>query len=397
MNRLPMLAAVTMLAFPATAAAAGTSGTVLSVDAHHHTIQLVDAHHVVHGYRYQGRLPRLHTGSGVAFHRNGTTISHVSLAGVSSRSVSYYARVLRSSHTGLKLAQADGQRVSFASGQIKHKRLRVKHAVRAAIAAVASAGNVTVNILGLEPGVTVLVTQSVDASGNVTITISLPAAGAGSPAGSEQQASGTVDTVNTDTFLLDTADGSQLNLHIAAQTLANLNLSPCDTVDVSYHQDAAMLIADSVTATGTSSASACSSSGPDQTETGTITKVSATGVTVATQDNGPMTFIVDSPDVTAGFVVGDVVDVSYSQLDSGALDASDVEYSPQDATGVVTAVSTGSLTILDGATGQPVTFTANPTDAMFDGVSLGDHVDVSYHLSAGQTVVDQVDDSGSAD
>ncbi|MHB8691479.1 MAG: hypothetical protein ACYDHH_09560 [Solirubrobacteraceae bacterium] len=325
MQRITMLTAFALLAFPASSMAAGTNGTVLSVDSHHHAIQVVDATHVVHAYQYQGRLPRVSTGSKITFKLGGSTISHVKAVAKRSHSVSYYARVVKSSHSGLVLALSDGKQVHFNSGQLTHKLLHAKHSarlvrsVRANLTAAVSAGNVTVNILGLEPGVTVMVTQSTDANGNVTITITLPTTGpGGQPVGG----------------------------------------------------------------------------GSGQDEIGTITKVSSTSVTVNTQDNGPMTFLVDTPDVSSGFAVGDVVDVTYDQLSSGALDASDIEYVQSDGTGVVTAVSTGSITFTDDSTGQPVTFTANPSDLMFDGVAVGDWVDVTYHISAGQTVVDQVDDQG---
>jgi hypothetical protein len=116
---------------------------------------------------------------------------------------------------------------------------------------------------------------------------------------------------------------------------------------------------------------------------GSITQVSPAGVTVSTSNQGSMTFTVDSADITSGFVVGDVVDVSYTQ-NGAVLDAGDVEYVEADATVTVTAAGTDRLTITDDATGQPKTFTADPSLALFDGVSVGDQVDVTYHQSSGQ-------------
>jgi hypothetical protein len=61
-------------------------------------------------------------------------------------------------------------------------------------------------------------------------------------------------------------------------------------------------------------------------------------------------------------------------------------------------VSDGSLTITDDNTGQPVMFTADPGAGVFDGVAVGDQVDVNYHQSASGPVADSVDDSsGSGD
>jgi hypothetical protein len=401
MKLITTAVALTMLALPASAAAAGTHGVVLSVNARHHTIEVVDTGHVVHGYKYRGRLPKLHAGTTISFRRSGKAISRVTVSAAStqhSRRVSFYARVVRSSHKGLVLALADGQRMTLSAGQIGHKRLRTKHhslRAHAAVGARAAAGSITVNVLGLSAGVTVLVTETVGSHGDITITITLPSPSApGSPVGSEQQSAGVVDVVNPDSFVVDTSDGSPLVLNMAADALSNLGLSTCDIVTVSYHQDAAMLIADHVQVTGASSSGSCGSSGEDQDQIGTITSVSGTGITVATQDNGPMTFTVDSSDVTAGYAVGDVVDVTYSQTSAGSLNAWDVEYVQQDAAGVVTAVSAGSVTLTDDTTGLPTTFTAAPSDGLFDGVAVGDQVDVTYHQSGSQLVVDQVDDSG---
>jgi hypothetical protein len=248
---------------------------------------------------------------------------------------------------------------------------------------------VTVNIQGLQPGVTVLVTETVDASGAVTVTITLPP-----PAvTSGQQFSGVVVDVGRDAFMLQTADGSQLRLHMAADALAAQNLSDCDTVDVTFHQDNDLLIVDSLHLTGSSSTGDCAAGGGGDNSTdviGTITGVSGTGLTVGT-DQGPMTFTVDDPSITDGFQIGDVVDVTYDQASDGSLDASDVEYSEQDVTGAVTAVTDSSLTLTDG-NGQSWTFTGDPTQGVFDGVSVGDQVDVTYHMSGSQPVADAVDD-----
>jgi hypothetical protein len=53
-------------------------------------------------------------------------------------------------------------------------------------------------------------------------------------------------------------------------------------------------------------------------------------------------------------------------------------------------VSDGSLTITNN--GQSETFTADPSVGLFDGIALRDQVDVNYHQSNSQLVVDSVDD-----
>jgi hypothetical protein len=55
-------------------------------------------------------------------------------------------------------------------------------------------------------------------------------------------------------------------------------------------------------------------------------------------------------------------------------------------------VSDGTITVADQASGVPCTITAAPVLGLFDGVALGDQVDVTYHQSAAGLVADAVDD-----
>jgi hypothetical protein len=394
MRRVTLGILAAALALPASAMAASGHGVVLSVDSRHKTVEVVDGSHVVHAYKFRGRLPRLHVGSRISFHRSGTAISGVKAGSTSAGTVAFYGRVARSSRSGLVLRLADGKTVSFSSKQVRHQRpkpsQRHKRHARVALMKTTLAG-LTINIQGLEPGVVVLITETVDDHGNVTITIAFPPH-SDPVAGGEQQASGTVTDVGDDTFVLSTDDGSDLRLHIAAAKLADLGLQACDTAEVSYHQDAGMLIADHVNPTGSSDSGDCGAGQDEQDAIGAITQVSGDSITIATQDQGAISFTVDSADVTDGFQVGDMVDVTYTDTGSGP-DASDVEYVEQDSSGTVTAVSDGSLTITDNTTGQPVTFTADPADGIFDGVAVGDRVDINYHQSGTAQVADSVDDS----
>ena len=136
---------------------------------------------------------------------------------------------------------------------------------------------------------------------------------------------------------------------------------------------------------------------PTESATGTITQVSDQGLTIST-DQGPLTFSADS-DVTDGFQSGDLVDVTYTQNQDGSFTASDVEYVEQDASGTVTSVSGTSMTITDSNTGQSESFVTGPNGVEvdgpgFQGVSVSDQVDVTYHQSAGQLVADSVCDGG---
>lgn len=390
MKRVTLAAVGAILAMPATALASSGRGTVLSLNTAHRTIEVVDSSHVVHAYHYRGSLPKVHAGSRISFQRSATTIRKVTVLARGHSSVSFYARVVNSSKRGVVLRLADGRKVTISSKQLRGRSPKRSRGHKHGL--LAHAANITINIEGLEPGVTVLVTESVDGNGNLTITISLPGLGsAGGGFGGEQHATGIVTEVAQDAFVVETGDGSDLRLHMAADALANLGLQVCDSVSVAYHQDAAILVADRAADTGSSSSGDCSEQ-QSQDEVGTITLLTGDSITIDTQDHGSMTFAVDSSDLTDGLQVGDLVDVTYTDNGDGTFDASDVEYVEQDATGTVSAVSDGSMTFTDGDSAQSVTVTADPATGVFDGVAVGDQVDVNYHQSGSQLVADEVDD-----
>jgi hypothetical protein len=321
---------------------------------------------------------------------------HVTGGGHKAHTVSFYARIVRASANGLIVRGTDGKLLSFSSHQIRRAGMPPRHKHRKgrghrALDIQVSSGNVVVNILGLQPGVLVQITETTDANGTVTITITLP------PPSGQENASGLVTEIDSDGFMVRTGDASDLRFHMSADALSKLNLQACNTVDVSYHQDAGMLIADNVSITGTSTADDCA---PTQDATGVITQVSANGLTV-NGDQGPLTFSVDpSSGKTGGFQVGDLVDVTYTQNSDGTLQATDVQFVEEDTSGRVTSVTTsvngGSLTITDDNSGQSETFIADPHNGVqinghaFNGVSVGDQIEVTYHQSAGQLVADTV-------
>jgi hypothetical protein len=311
------------------------------------------------------------------------------------RTVTFMAQVVKASAKGLIVRRSDGQLMSFSTEQIlrsslpkhhRHHRRGRMHDLNLTI----SSGNVVVNILGLQPGVMVQITETSDGSGQVTITIQLP------PTPAASSASGVISELDGDAFTIQAADGSELRFAMPADRLSAANLQTCDTVDVSYHQDGGLLVADSVTATGQSTDGSCA---PSYDVQGTITAVSDSSVTL-NGDNGSVTIPVDpSSGLTDGYQVGDLVDVSYTQGSDGSMNATDICFVEEDATGQVSSVTTsldgGSLTITDDSTGQPDTFQANSDGVQinsyaFNGVSLGDHVDVQYHQSAGQLIADTV-------
>ena len=322
MKRLMLAAGLAgLVVFPAGALAGTSRSKVLSVDTRHHTVHLVDAARAVHAFRYRGKLPRLVLGDSVSYTRSGHTISRVEKTARAFGTISFYAKVVRSGSRQVRLRLGDGSALRLASKQVSKKAK--------AHAAVASTAPVTIQVRGLQPGETVLISETVDAQGRWTITITLPSSPTTAAGGSTS------------------GDGS-----------------------------------------GGSGAS----SGDDQLAEGTITQVSDGRLAIRT-GSATLTFSLDpTAGLTDGFLVGDVVDVSYHQNTEGSLSADDVEYVEQDAMGVVSAVGDASLTLVDDATGQPDTITADPDMGFFDGVNPGDQVDVTYHQSAAGYVADAVDD-----
>jgi hypothetical protein len=318
MKRLMLAAGLAGVAvFPATVLASPPKAKVLSVDARHRTVQLVDASHVVHAYRARGTLPRLGLGDTVSYRQSGNTISRVKKTARAFGTIAFYAKVVGSGSRQVRLRLGDGRPFSLPSAHVSHRTL-----AHAAVAS-GSASAPTVTIAGLAPGETVLISETVNARGHWTITITLP---------------------STTTTAGGQGDG-----------------------------------------TGDDSSD-------DQIAEGAITQVADTEVSINTGSQ-QLSFSADpDDDLTDGFLVGDLVDVTYYQNDDGSLSADDVEYVEQDAVGAVSAVNEGSITLTDQDTGLADTFTADPEMGLFDGVNPGDQVDVTYHQSAAGDVADAIDD-----
>jgi hypothetical protein len=335
MNRLPVAVAAAMLALPAGAAAAPTRGVVLSVNAGHHMIQVVDGKHQAHGYRYRGSLPRLHPGSRISFAHKGRAIANVRVA--PGKTVRFYGRVVRSNASGITLRLTDGATVSFNANQVSavSKRVNAQWHRWRSLSAAALHVHAGLNIAGLAPGTIVFVTETIS-GGHATISVTLPA---GNRSGNQR--------------------GKQSGVQSGDQNQADNG-------------------SDNGAGTGGDAV-------------GTITQLSTTALTI-NAGGRTMTFSCDpEDDLTDGFATGDLVDVTYDSS-GGSLQASDVEYVEADATGTVTAVDTSSITLTNSDTGQTQTIVADPDEDMFDGVSVGDGVVVTYHQSAGQLIADVVDD-----
>ena len=270
-----------------------------------------------------------------------------------SRTVRFYATVVRTSRNGVRVRTLSGRSLDFSAAQIArarsplttHRRLHVRagdrpngmHFAYMAGDVPPPARPVAITILGLQPGVTVLIARTVGRDGRVTVKITLPA----SNVTVQQTVSGVVTDLESGSFEIVDRGGAALRFDVDRGRPSNLNLRECETVDVTYHQYGSLLIADDVRA---------GASAP--------------------------------PDCTANPA------------------AAGVEYAEHYASGRVTAVRSRSVTIIDADTGRSKRFVADPSQGpqlctyAFDGVHVGDQIDVTFHQSPTGMVADSVSDPG---
>src|SRR5207248_7300013 len=129
-----------------------------------------------------------------------------------------------------------------------------------------------INLDGLDPGQVVLITETVDAGGNVTITIKLmPNA---DPNGDDQDVTGTVTALGGDSVTIETDGGDSMTFQADPMLLEDFSTG--DQVDVSYYTDAdGSLVADDV--------EPLDDSGSDDLDViGTVTALDDSSVTVET-------------------------------------------------------------------------------------------------------------------
>jgi hypothetical protein len=311
MRRLIPAAGLVALAVLPPGALANTSrAKVLSVNTRRHAVELVDATHVVRAYHYEGTLPRLGLGDAVAFHRAGRSISHVTTTSRASGTFSFYARVIRASSRQARLRLGDGSPYHLSSGRVSTR----------ALAHAAFSAPVTVQIQGLAPGETVLISETVDARGHWTITITLPGSATSAGGGSEdgptpgddatddQTAQGPITQVSDAQVTISTAAGQrQFSVDPASELTGGLLVG--DVVDVTYHQNPdGTLSADDVEYV-------------EQDARGAVSAVSDGGLTLTEQGSGqPVTFITDPAlGLFDDVAPGDQVDVTYHQSAGGGV------------------------------------------------------------------------------
>jgi hypothetical protein len=299
------------------------------------------------------------------------------------RAVSFYARVLRASSQTLVLRRLpDGADVRFSADQVT-RAPGVRSVGRGGQALLAHVAEGPRSLAGaiamLQPGLTVVVAETAGERGRVKVAIRLPDASAPAVART-QRASGVVGDVSQTGFVLDTPDGAELSLQLRAHHAPSVEV--CERVRVVYRQHAGALLAEQVRRTGRSRAGSCAGVPVTRRLVGLITRITNSGLTVS-RGRHAETFTLASPALAAGFQAGDQVTVTYT-----GDQASDVEYVERTATGSVTAVSAGSLSITSGHRRRAETFVADPVQAMFAGLSVGERVLVTYHQTADGLVAD---------
>jgi hypothetical protein len=306
-------AAIALLAIPAAAASAQT-GAVLRVNRAHHKLEIVDSKRTVRGYTAavpRRALRRVRAGARVSFQASGGRITSLRALGRAHK-LSFLAKVVSATGgKGVVLRLGDGNELRLGKRQLA----RHTHHGRA------HRSSVQINLQGLDPGQVVLITETVDGSGNVTITIKLmPNA---DPNGDDQDVTGTITALGADSLTIETDGGQSMTFQADPVLLDDYSVG--DQVDVSYYTDSdGGLVADDVEPVDDSG------SGDDLDAIGTVTALDDSSITVQVDGSGPMTYSADA-DLLDGVSVGDAVDVTYFQDTDGTLVADDVE--PADDSG----------------------------------------------------------------
>ncbi|HEX6461382.1 MAG TPA: copper-binding protein [Thermoleophilaceae bacterium] len=302
-------AAIALLGIPA--AASAQTGVVLRVNRAHHKLEIVDAGHVVRSYTARpGRRAarKVRAGVKVSFQATGGRITSLRVAG-RARKLAFLGKVVSNGSKGVVLRLGDGQDLRL--GKRRFGKHRAHHS------------SVQINLQGLNPGQVVLITETTDSAGDLTITIKLvPGA---DPNGDDQDVTGTITAIGAGSVTIQADDGSTMTFQADAVLLEGFEVG--DQVDVTYYADAGgSLVADDIEPVDDGSGA------EDLDALGTVTALDAGAgtITVQVDGGGPMTFQADA-DLLDGVAVGDYVDVTYFQDTHGSLVADDVE--PADTSG----------------------------------------------------------------
>jgi hypothetical protein len=302
MKRLALLtAAAAACAFPASAVAAPSSGTVLTVNAGKHSIQLVDGSHTVHGYRYRGSAQSVRPGSKVHFKLAGGELTDLHASGRPARKVAFRATVTRATANVVSLRLGDGKQLSY--------KTRLVHATGT-----------------LAPKLTVMVTELLRAGRAHTVKVAVPHSeaagrqggsggsgggdsGSGSggvdhspPVSGPQDVNGTITQVSDSAVTITTLPGGQVMQFVA------------DPDDDATDGD---LVGDQVTVTYRQLADGALKTSDveylDQDVTGTVVSVTTGSVSILIDGTATTQTYVDDPsdEMFDGVNPGDAIDVTY--------------------------------------------------------------------------------------
>jgi Domain of unknown function (DUF5666) len=298
--------AIAVLLVPAAAAAQSQTGAVLRVDRAHHRVEIVDAQHAVHSYSAPRRAARkLRPGAKLSFQATGRRISSLRVSGRTHK-LSFYGKVVNAGSRGAVFRLGDGKQLRLA----KRQRPRRAHHRRS------RGTSVRINVQGLQPGQLVLITESVDSAGNLTITIKLVPAP--DPTADDQDVTGTITAIGPGSVTIQADGGSSMTFQASSDVLDGFEVG--DAVDVTYYTEAdGTLVADDIEPLDDGG-----DSGDELDAIGVITAVGTDTVSIQVDGGGPLTFEA-GPDLSDGFSVGDHVDVTYWQDDDGSLVADDIE------------------------------------------------------------------------
>jgi preprotein translocase subunit YajC len=297
-------AAIALLLVPA--AASAQTGAVLRVNRAHHKLEIVDSQHVVRSYTNAARRTarKLRAGAKVTFQAKAGRITALRVNGRAHK-LAFLGKVVSSGSKGVVLRLGDGQQLRLS------KRQFARHAKRG------HRSSVQINLQGLNPGQVVLITETSDSAGNVTITIKLMQGA--DQNGDDQDVTGTITALGADSVTIQANDGSTMTFQADAVLLEDFETG--DQVDVTYYTDAdGSLVADDIEPVDDGSET------DDLDAVGIVTSLDANAgvISVQVDGGGPMTFSADA-DLLDGVAVGDHVDVTYFQDRDGSLVADDVE------------------------------------------------------------------------
>jgi hypothetical protein len=403
------------VAAPAGASAATTShGTVLLLNSHNRTVELVTAGDAVHGYRYGAGFPKVAFGTELAFRAAGTHISHARAVGGRASKLSFYAHVTSTRRGALTVSLTKGHSLSFDASRLHDAGSLPKAGQKVLLTVTRVGGGLSASLgssnkqgSGSKSGSGSKGSGSNGGDPTTGGSGTTPPIGGTHPIEPHSTASGVVTSIGTDSITFQLPDGSSLTTALPAASVAYLSseddINDCETATVAYSDESSGPVLDSLTPTGISVdpiseslGDTCADESDGGTDVvGTLGTIGASAFTLDVPGSSPLTISYDpTADLLSGNSPGDAVDVTYTVNPDGSLSAQDVEYVEEYATGTVLAVDAdaGTLDVADAVTGQTDYF--QDGDADFSSVTVGETVGVDYYVAAGEPQADDVESLG---